>query len=165
MGAIYSLRCSTCGYSSSLMLGVGFMYPAVFADTQEAAKSGELGATLKRFFTEHPDGVVDPEYVPAQCEKCGEYVDVVSLDMYIPRKGKQETKSMRRWSVAMPFENAEYVAPGEINERYDFFKEFPHRCGSCHGKVKILRDVNLEKLKCPHCADRFLELSETACWD
>ena len=165
MGTMCSLHCPSCGYEAHLTLGIGFLYPVVFTETQEAAKSGKLGATLKRFFAEHPDGAVNPELVAAQCEKCGDYKSVTSLDMYIPKTNREKSKPKGRWSVSMPFPNTDYVVFDEFEKQYTFYKAFPHRCGICRGKVKILRKVDLQKLKCPHCTNQILTVEEYGRWD
>ena len=90
MGMNYYLHCPVCGYEVGVSLGVGFLYPVVYQKTQEDAKNGKLGATLKKFFAQHPDGVVNPALVLAQCAKCGEYKSVPNFTMYLPKKGNQK---------------------------------------------------------------------------
>ncbi len=162
MGEMCSLRCPSCGYHVPLWLGIGFFHPMVLADTQELSKKGKLGATLRRFLAEHPDGVVYPEKVLAQCEKCKEYSSVNLLDMYIPKEedaAKSNVKTVNR------SEEDYWDLYNKLDEQYKLFKEFPHRCGKCHGKVKVLRKVDWDNLKCPHCDDQMLEVIEQGNWD
>ncbi|WP_318606988.1 hypothetical protein [Mitsuokella jalaludinii] len=63
MGTGYMLHCPQCNYQTLFFLGIGFAYPLVYAETQEKENRGELGEDIKEFFSEHPDGVIDP--VPA----------------------------------------------------------------------------------------------------
>lgn len=63
MGTGYMLHCPQCNYQTLFFLGIGFAYPLVYAETQEKGNRGELGEDIKEFFSEHPDGVIDP--VPA----------------------------------------------------------------------------------------------------
>lgn len=165
MGITYYLQCSVCGYEAGVSLGVGFLYPMVYQKTQEDAKSGNLGVTLKKFFTQHPDGAVNPTLVLAQCEKCGKYSSVHDYTMYIPKAGNQKKPPKGRWSVAMPFEGEEYVDSDEFEDGFDVYKLFPHRCGSCRGKVTILPDAKIEYLKCPHCENQVLTIQGICHWD
>lgn len=165
MGAGYYLHCPVCGYEADVSLGYGFLYPMVYRETQEDAKNGKLGATLKKFYTQHPDGAVNPTLALAQCEKCGKYTSVPDYTMYLPKAGKQKKPPKGRWSVAMPFEGAEYVAPHEFEEAFDVCKLFPHRCGSCRGKVKLLPEEEIDHLKCPHCKNQVLTVQEICLWD
>ena len=165
MGVNYSLCCPVCGYEVNISLGVGFLYPLVYIETQENAKNGKLGATLKKFFDQRSDGVVNPTRVLAQCEKCGDYKSVPDYTMYLPNKGNQKKPLKGRWSVAIPFEGEEYVCPYEFEEVFDVYKLFPHRCGSCRGKVKLLPDEDIEHLKCPYCDNQVLTAQVTCFWD
>lgn len=144
MGVNYSLCCPVCGYEVNISLGVGFLYPLVYIETQENAKNGKLGATLKKFFDQRSDGVVNPTRVLAQCEKCGDYKSVPDYTMYLPKEGKHNKPSKGHWSIAMPFEGEEYVSPSEFEKQYDVYKLYPHRCGICRGKVKILPNEEIE---------------------
>ena len=100
MGEFCSLKCPSCGYSVPLMLGIGYFHPMVLAETQELSRKGKLGATLRRFLAEHPNGMVYPEYVLAQCEKCKEYSSVDLLDMYIP-KDEDAAKSNGKEAIVL----------------------------------------------------------------
>ena len=85
--------------------------------------------------------------------------------MYIPKTNREKSKPKGRWSVAMPFPDVDYVMFNKSEGQYTFYKAFPHRCGICQGKVKILRKVDLQKLKCPRCANQILALRENGLWD
>lgn len=165
MGAGYMLRCLACGYEVGVSLGVGFAYPLVYRETMQSAKQGKLGATLKKFLAEHPDGVINPALELARCEKCGEYSAVQDFTMYLPKEGAKTEQSKGRWSITMPAEDVKYVSPFEFETKYDAYKQFPHRCGKCRGKVTVLRHVDMKKLKCPHCKDKFLRVRNTVMWD
>lgn len=79
MGTGYMLHCPQCNYQTLFFLGIGFAYPLVYAETQEKGNRGELGEDIKEFFSEHPDGVIDPVPAIFQCEKCNQYDTAPSL--------------------------------------------------------------------------------------
>ena len=66
MGQRYSLCCKKCGYTISVNLGVGFMFPRVYEETLENAKTGKLGRNVQQFLKDHPDGALDCELVLLQ---------------------------------------------------------------------------------------------------
>ena len=105
------------------------------------------------FLTENPDGAIDVENVLAVCHKCGTHERIHDLSMYLPKKNisPDEKNNHGRWSVAMPFENANYVAPDDLEENYTLFAKYPHRCKNCGGEVEIYNETNIKKLKCPKC--------------
>lgn len=166
MGTQYRAHCPKCGYNTNITLGVGFAYPQVYADVQEKGRCGELGDDIRDFFAGHPDGVIDPEPVILQCEKCGEYDYGSSLRMYVPKNSKKLRNIVRGiWSTAMPFHNAEYIPPGEFENHYKLYKEHLHFCQKCGGNMKMLSEQHINKLKCPSCEDTFLTAEICALWD
>ena len=82
--------------------------------------------------------------------------------MYIP---KDEDAAKSNGKEVNRSEEDYWDVYNKLDEEYKLFKEFPHRCGKCHGKVKVLRNVDWDHLKCPHCADQILEVIEQGNWD
>ena len=166
MGEVYKVHCPKCGYETSLDLGVGFDYPQFYAEMQEDGKCGKLGNDIKDFFAEYTDGVIDPVPMITQCDECGEYDTAPSLKMYVPDKSKEpRRKSNVRWSVVMPFHELDYVSPEEFEAHYKLYKEHQHICKKCGGKIRMISEDNIRKLKCPHCKDIFLSVDIEALWD
>lgn len=166
MGQMNDLRCPKCGYRTHLRLGVGFLYPEVFAEAQEKGKRGDFGEDIKEFFEEYPNGVIDPVPVIMRCEKCGNYTSVDALTMYIPDETKvRKKKSRGAWSIAMSYYDADYVAPGEFKEYYKVYKKYPHTCKKCNGKLKSPSNFDMKKLECPRCKHKYLEEWMIAFWD
>ena len=163
MGQGYEFNCK-CGYSFTPYLGVGFMFPSVYRETVEAARKGKLGRELETFFSEHPDGAIDAEVVTLRCKKCGKYKSAENLAMYLPN-GK-ERKEKGRWSVAMVFEDEDYVDPSELQECYKLYAEYPHKCDSCGGEMEIISEDELEKngITCPGCG-RKIKSEPGIMWD
>lgn len=165
MGQMSDLRCPKCGYRVHLHIGVGFAYPEVYARAQKKGKRGDLGKVIKEFFEEYPSGVIDPVPVIMKCEKCGYYKSVEALNMYIPDETKSPKKeSSGAWSIAMPYYDADYIAPGEFEKYYKLYKKYPHKCKQCKGNLKVAK-ANIEKLECPRCKHKFLEEEIRAFWD
>lgn len=167
MGKIYELCCPKCNYISSFRLGVGFAYPHMYVETQEAGKRGELGDDIKEFFSLYPDGVIDPVPVIAQCDRCNYYATVPSINMYIPdATNPPRKKTAGSWSIAMPCHEIDCVYPGEFKTHYKLYKGHRHICKKCGGKLNfIANEKDIERLKCPNCQDRFLVIESYANWD
>ena len=45
------------------------------------------------------------------------------------------------------------------------YKEHQHICKKCGGKIRMISEDNIRKLKCPHCKDIFLSVDIEALWD
>lgn len=169
MGTGYGCTCNKCGYSYHANLGVGFMFPIVYKETVEAMKKGDYGVQGKKFFEEHPDGAIACETVIARCTECGECGQVSDLTMYVPKKNiHPNAKKHGRWSVAMPFEGAEYFTSWELDEEFDVYEKYDHRCPKCNGRAEIIEDFEnkLEsgKLGCTKC-DGTMEITGMIMWD
>ncbi len=170
MGTGYNCKCNKCGYEIHANLGVGFMFPKVYAETVERMKTGKLGKQAKKFFEEHPDGAIECETVIAKCLHCGLCGPVPNLTMYIPKPDYDPTNAepKGRWSVAFPFEGADYVSLMDLEKYYDEYEKFNHRCPECGGKAEIIPDfekqLNDGTLKCPKC-DGLMEMQDIIMWD
>ena len=163
MGQGYEFKCK-CGYSFNPFLGVGFLFPKVYQKRKDSAQKGEYGRELKEFFSEHPEGAIDAAMVVVKCQKCGDYSCVPNLSMYLPKTKEKRQKG--RWSVAMPFEGDDYVAPWELSESYTLFAKYQHTCKSCGGDMDIVPEDDLEKngIVCPRCG-KSVSSEETIMWD
>lgn len=169
MGQGYGCACKKCGYNLYANLGVGFLFPKVYQETVAAMKKGEYGAQGKIFFEEHPDGAIACDTVVARCTDCGEYLEVPDLTMYVPKKdyNPSENKPKGRWSVAFPFEGADYVSWSDLEEHYDFFEKYNHKCSGCCGTAEIIdfeKELNSGNLACAKC-DGKLEVTDLIMWD
>lgn len=63
MGREIGCKCKSCGYETGVSFGVGFRFPAVYAETVKKMKEGYLGEFSKKFFEDHPDGAVNCENI------------------------------------------------------------------------------------------------------
>lgn len=166
MGVTYRVHCQQCGHHRFISLGAGFAYPRVYADTLKAAKRGDFGEDIKAFFDEHPDGVIDASSMIAQCENCGDYHTAPSLKMYIPDEMKMpKQRSAAPWSVATSFHGVDYVTRRDLEIHFRLYKEHTHTCKNCGGKMNLIDEEDIEKLKCPNCKDMFLVAEVYMCWD
>ena len=147
MGAGYFYRCPKCGYSFWASTGVGFMFPMVYAETVQKAKKGELGKEIQDFFKEHEDGAINASMVILRCEDCGHLSSGMNLTMYVPNGKKPKKNEHGRWSVALPFEGADYVTGIELEEYYTESAKYPHKCENCGGRMIPLHT----KPVCPEC--------------
>ena len=109
MGSGCKGKCPKCGFEFRSSTGVGFMFPSVYAETVQMAKNGELGDEICNFFLEHENGAINAERVTLCCEKCGSLSNGQDLTMYVPKSKEPGKIEHSRWSVAIPFEEADYV--------------------------------------------------------
>lgn len=149
MGSGCKGKCPKCGFEFRSSTGVGFMYSSIYAETVQMAKSGELGDEICNFFREHENGAINAESVTLCCEKCGRLSNGKDLTMYVPKSKKHEKNEHGRWSVAKPSEEADYVFCTDLEEFYDEYAKYPHKCEECGGNMKIIKDD--KELLCPKC--------------
>lgn len=162
MGRSYKKTCPKCGYEFMETEGVGFMFPSFYQETVQSAKSGELGEEIRDFFKEHEDGAINAEYVSLCCDQCGNLENGVDLSMYVPNGKKTDKEEHGRWSVAFPFEGAHYVTTSDLEEYYQLYARYPHRCEKCGGEMHVVQEN--EKLLCPDCKEP-LEITDEIMWD
>ncbi|MCR5108013.1 MAG: hypothetical protein K6B28_07595 [Lachnospiraceae bacterium] len=162
MGSGFSKRCPKCGFEFYSHNGVGFLFPKVYAETVQLAKSGKLGNEIQDFFKNHEDGVINTESVTLCCDRCGHLSNGKDLTMYVPKDNKPEKIKHGRWSVAMPYEGAKYVAPWDLKEGFEKYALYAHSCEKCGGEMRIVKDD--EELLCPECKIP-METGHIIMWD
>ncbi len=162
MGSGYTKTCPKCGFGYHSSTGVGFMFPMVYVETVQKAKSGELGKELQEFFKEHKDGAINAEYVDLCCENCGHLTGNMDLTMFVPNEKKPKKIKHGRWTVGMSFEDVDYVDSSDLEEFYTEYAKYPHKCEKCGGRMKIL--ANHAEMLCPECKVP-LEITNFICWD
>lgn len=150
-------------------VGVGFLFPKLYADIMDGIRKGKFGKTTQRFLEEHPDGAIDCERTVCICKNCGTLKQAVNLDMYIPKPGYEQPKH-DIWSGAFPFEGASYVDKSDLKEEYELYQHYPHRCPKCRKTMRtlcaneFLWKIENKELKCPICGST-LELQSVMMWD
>ena len=149
MGSILNFHCQTCHKGIQFRIGCGMLYPKIYAATVAKAKNGEFGDTLKSFFEIYPDGAIDCSSVVIVCRNCGNLEQALELSMYCPKADIEKDTSSKIWSVAVPCNDIEYVAPAKLRYNYDLYAEYPHKCSKCQGDAYIFRSQ--EKVPCPVC--------------
>ena len=92
--------------------------------------------------------------------------------MYVPKKGHDPAAEKRGiWSTAMPFEGESYVVPWNLEEQYDLFAKYPHRCGKCKGAAAIMSEEAFEQgitdstIVCPCCGSALESDGWVIMWD
>ncbi len=165
MGSGFGYICPKCGFEFEAEIGIGFMFPIVYAEAVQKAKYGKLGEEIQNFFKEHKDGAIDAEYVVLCCEDCSHLTTDMDLTMYIPKEKKPEKLEHGRWAVAAPFEGADYVTWFDLEEYYTKFAEYPHKCDRCGGKMKILHEEDDMNILCPECGAPLEQSDKIVMWD
>ena len=132
MSKVY--RCSRCGYEEKFWSGIGKLYPKIYDERVEKAKSGEYGEELARLFAEIPDGWLDISYKTYVCPECGSYVHTNTLDFY----------------------ESEYTGPVHQIRRVP-------KCETC-GCERVRTDMDTAEippaLKCPKCGGEMKYFTE-----
>ena len=162
MGSGYKYGCPNCKFTFGCSTGVGFMFPAIYKETVQRARAGELGQEIKSFFEMHEDGAINAEEVMLCCDEYGHLATGKDLTMYTPKSGMPKQNEHGRWSIAAPFENENYVSEYELEEFYDEYAKYKHTCEECGGNMHVVGAD--EKLMCPKCRTQ-LELTGRFLWD
>ena len=149
MGSGAMLVCPKCGFKFTRQEGAGFLFPKIYKETIEKAKSGELGPEIQKFLAEHEDGAVNAESATLCCDECGHLQKGRDLTMYVPISGRVKEKS-------------DYVMRFDLEEDYKEYARYRHICEKCGGEMHVAgRD---EQLLCPECKTP-LEEKHTIMWD
>lgn len=141
MGKGYQIKCNKCSYEFEAMLGVGMLFPSVYARTVEAINNGDYGKEYNDFFKTHNNAVVNCEKELAVCTRCNSLKAVPNMSVYLPKNGCAEAPA--------------YVMGRDL-EDYDKQLDYVHKC-SCGGDMKIVDfpdDLMNGKLVCPECGER-----------
>lgn len=148
MGQGFGVKCKKCGYGFDACLGFGMLFPDVYQENVKKMKSGELGEEAKKFFDEHPNGVINSEQVVAKCRNCGNYDVVDDLTMYVPKAGVMPLTEEQIKDIG-------YFVESDIKKSYVKFMDYPHKCSQCGGKSKVyksfIKKAMKAELKCPKC--------------
>lgn len=163
MGNGFSLCCNNCGKKMEVYLSVGMGFPRAYMQNIKMIKDGEFGPEGVDFFKKHPDGAITCERQLDRCTKCGQYQNVYSLDLCVPKDGfAQNEKHDAAWSTAMPFNEASYVAPYSIRQNYTIVDTIKQYCPDCNGLLERVTDMH--NLPCPDCS-KTLTISGEFRWD
>ncbi len=162
MGSGCTRTCPQSGFEYRSATGIGYMFPLVYAETVQKAKSGELGIELQEFFLEHEDGAINAERVDLCCEDCGYLSCKRDLTMYVPDEKKIAKMEQDPRTAGMYRKDAKYVTTYDLELFYTEYAKYPHKCEKCGGKMKVM-EHNTE-LMCPKCKVP-LETSRIYCWD
>lgn len=177
MGHGHILQCKKCGYKLKLFLGVGFVFPKVYQETIEGAKEGKYGETVQTFLEKHPDGALNCDNVLLQCTECGNLETEKDLSMYVPKQGAEPIEK-ERWSIAFPFEGADYVAPWDLDpDHYELVCRYEHKCKKCGAKMRTFSEKEMDKklgkifleekqteFACPECREPLWQVGDMM-WD
>ena len=139
MGESIKKKCPKCGYEINCSEGGGYLFPIVYDETVEKAKSGELGEKLQTFFKEHEEGMINAEDVTLCCEECGHIAVDQDLTMYIPSEIENDKD--------VDFDD-EYW-PMLIPRNYEVYSVYPHKCDKCGGNMRCVSMRS--QLLCPKC--------------
>lgn len=154
MSTEYVFKCPECDYQIDISLGGYFLFPKVYQESVEKAKAGEYGETVMEFLNAFPEGRIDAETALYICQECGNMEVLPELSMYLPKGKLPEKDKNIRWSVVFPFKGESYVTHRDLENDYELFEEYKHKCGKCQRNyTMILRDEILSSglIKCPQC--------------
>ncbi len=162
MGKDCRCECPKCGFTFTRAEGVGMLFPLVYAETIQKAKSGELGKDMQNFFEEHDDGAIDASYVTICCDNCGDIARAQDLTMFVPANENVKRTAHGRWSVAMSFDDVDHVSKWDLKKDYREYAKYTHVCKKCGGNMHIA--PREETLMCPKCKIP-LEATGYLAWD
>lgn len=173
MGLIFGCECKKCGYQFSSLVGVGFLYPKEYSDTIEKMKNGFFGNQGKEFWEAFPDGAISCERIVVQCKDCGSLMAVPELSMYIPKDSFNPSTVERKvpWSTAFSGAGYNYVSFSELENHYELFEMYDHRCSKCNSNTIIVPGFTENMIdgidrhvRCPGCGN-ILEIEIKGSWD
>lgn len=178
MGLTLGCNCKKCGYSFGADVGVGMLYPKVYSEIVTKMKKGQFGKQGKEFFEAFPNGAISCENIVVQCNSCGQLMVVPKLTLYIPQEGYNPTKQDKDipWSTGFSGKGYEYVGFHELDNHYQLFEQYDHRCVNCNGHTSVVpgftERIFMEKLgektdnqvRCPECGS-MMKIDFCMFWD
>ena len=173
MGLELECKCKKCGYTFRTLVGVGMLYPKTYAETVIKMKEGQFGPQGKEFFETFPEGAISCEEIVVQCNDCGKLMSVPDLSLYVPKDEIDCTKIERNipWSSGFSGLGYEYVSLSELDEHYQLFERYRHRCSKCKGYASAVlgftgcMNENIDRhVKCPECG-LSIEIVIVGMWD
>lgn len=151
MGSGIVLKCKSCGERFSAMTGIGMIFPTIYEETVQTIRSGEYGEDWKKFFEEHPDGVVNCENELLICEECGVPKSEMNLSLYLPKEGAKDLPEH-------PF--------GDGFKKFTLYAKYPHKCDKCGGACNIVKVSKIKRVTCPKCSGVMeRDTDEVILWD
>jgi len=139
MAHIFMFTCPYCGKEFQFSYGLSCIVP----DEKTLKRAAGFKET-QQFIEEHPNGVVDCNYVVKRCKKCGALKNTNDFSMYLPVNENEPLK----------YGNYFFDDP----ERYVKFKDVSFRCNKCGGKAaeliemdKLMEIIKNEGIECPKC--------------
>ncbi len=151
MGSGKVFKCKACGEEFSAMTGVGMIFPSIYEETVKDIRSGEYGEDWKKFFEEHPDGVVNCEKELLICEECGVPKCEMNLSLYLPKEGAKDLPKH-------PF--------GDDFKKFNLYAKYQHKCDKCGGACNVVKSARIKRVTCPECGGVMEEdLGGAILWD
>ena len=173
MGMELYCECDQCGYTFGASVGFGLAYPWVYSQTIKKLKEGQYGKQGKEFLEAFPDGAITCHKIVVQCNDCKQLMCVPELLLYVPKDGFNPKKYVRKtpWSVSFSGEGYDYVTFDELDDYYELFEEYDHRCSHCNGHTTVVpgftdsMNPGIErKVCCPNCGS-LLDIEIFEMWD
>ena len=151
MGSGKVFKCNACGEEFSAKTGIGMLFPSIYEETVQDIRSGEYGEDWKKFFEEHPDGVVNCERELLICEECGVPKCEKNLSLYLPKKGAKDLPKH-------PF--------GDDFKKFNLYSKYQHKCNKCGGACNVVKSTKIKRVTCPECGGVMEEdLGGAILWD
>lgn len=150
-----------------------FSYPKEYSNTIEKMKNGFFGNQGKEFWEAFPDGAISCERIVVQCKDCGSLMAVPELSMYIPKDSFNPSTVERKvpWSTAFSGAGYNYVSFSELENHYELFEMYDHRCSKCNSNTIIVPGFTENMIdgidrhvRCPGCGN-ILEIEIEGFWD
>lgn len=176
-----------CKYEFGALIGMGYFYPTDYIKTKEKMVSGKLGIEPKKFFEEHPEGVINAEETIKKCPECNQLYKLPDLSMYLRKKPLLDCE--KEFATPMDFkEHLEAFQPDDEyfhkafgteesdeeedkecrESEYELYKLYNHRCKKCNKQLEVVKSKELwhSLLKCPLCGDNLhQDFSDTTIYD
>lgn len=163
MGHGYSFICKKCRHRYDVHLGIGMMFPRVYASCISDIKSGEYGEEWKSLLLNQENIAVDASKYLYVCKSCGHWKVSYSLSLCVPKEPDKilgerygdKTRELRRVS---------YVSPLDLEMNYSHLKSYFHKCDKCGKRMHKADADKISSLPCPKCGTEN-EKSDSIDWD
>lgn len=157
-----TLICTKCGFTQTMFLKNGCIFPQIYQWAVETIRLGKRGKEWKELLENTPNAAVNVGKHIYICDECGYFLVRQDLSIHVPLDPNTSKIHTEPYSEDYPALGMEYVLPMEIRYWYRLVKEYTHYCPECKSPLHKYRGTDI--LKCPECGEYAMTWDGVPLW-
>lgn len=152
MGKGFTYTCKKCYHKYSVMLGIGMMFPTVYAEETQKISDGMYGDEWRDLYNKIPYAAIDASKTLYICDNCKRWEEGTDITLYQPKDPDAD------WGIVP------YVMKMDLEKDYRVLKRYYHHCNICKKRMHKATSEELMDLYCPKCGEKNLA-QDLLMWD